>query len=509
MSTRSILVRPPPYPFTLEALRPNSMLASLASILENAGHTTGVLDCATVECFERLYPDAVRAELSTVSRENEGSRRWFGQRVPKPLRQQYRKVSAEIAEGVAGIYALDFVGIQIESFEDLKTVASFSTVLRKQRPELVFVALGAYFVNDPSAASQALKFVDAVYTGGPSPAFAYLADSIRDRPRWASVPGLTFREGQQLHVSQPSSTREAGTLPSPAYDPEVYPAMREATKIMVFDVDGSYPVRAISPNAELPPGTEPLYTSSELVLDEVVRLHRMFRTRAFHIRGVDESPESADALSFGLMSRGIAAQYSRDSNVASATFSTLAAMKTSGCCAVSFDIHSGSQRLLDDYYGTYMSVSTAEDVIHTARRAGMFTVARFTFPCVADDYHTKAETLRLISRMKPGSAPILFPQTNQNTVPTRRMRRDREELCEAIRELGIPTDQTPELGLLAALAGQADQETAFRDRVEYQLTTGDCDGLVKLVERINRMARVQIPSVEFKPFVRFQQAMGN
>ena len=139
----------------------------------------------------------------------------------------------------------------------------------------------------------------------------------------------------------------------------------------------------------------------------------------------------------------------------------------------------------------------------------MFTVTRFTFPCIADDYHTKAETLRLISRMKPGSAPILFPETNQKTVPTRRMRRDREELCEAIRELGIPTDQTPELGLLAALAGQAGQETAFRDRVEYQLTTGDCDGLVKLVERINRMARVQVPSIEFKPFVPVQQAMGN
>ena len=219
--------------------------------------------------------------------------------------------------------------------------------------------------------------------------------------------------------------------------------------------------------------------------------------------------------------------------------SQLATLRAAGAEAVSFKVETGSQWLLDEYYMKRHDVTTTERVLRACRLSDLFAAARFTYPCPADDYHTRAETLRLIERTRPSAALIELPEVipgspwcarpdefgfdvdleaflrraalgrersslplrewtaltsclgSQYRVGTRSLSqaaRDNELLTREVAALGVSTILTPEGALLARISGYEGNEQDFCSLLRRQFFTGDAAAIAAAAERFNERA---------------------
>ena len=198
-------------------------------------------------------------------------------------------------------------------------------------------------------------------------------------------------------------------------------------------------------------------------------------------------------------------------------------LKRAGCVAVEFQLDTGSQRLLDNVFGRGLKVSYAEKVAAAAHEHGLGVHMRLTYPTPEDDYHTRAETLRIISRTRPQGAPIDLPvvvessQWHRDTqaygygqsglpggatfpLPADRWRQPASNLgpyspSQAVQQLdslrsdietmGVSTILSAERTLLADVAGSGLRPAAFAASFIDALGTGDADWVRGMVARIN------------------------
>jgi len=208
-------------------------------------------------------------------------------------------------------------------------------------------------------------------------------------------------------------------------------------------------------------------------------------------------------------------------------------LKASGCEAMEFRVDTGSQWMLDEYYRRGFTVTRAEQVLAACRNAGIYSIARMTYPSPWDDFHTRAETVRLAERAKPHAVRVEMPAVapkadgygSSNTpgleadtgrylkhaatargfvqpaaFPWRlhRGRGGTRSLAQAfqanqalrweLQSLGIATSVTPELALMAQVAGYTGRAQDFAMLMHAALATGDVEGLAAWVERFNAEA---------------------
>jgi hypothetical protein len=186
---------------------------------------------------------------------------------------------------------------------------------------------------------------------------------------------------------------------------------------------------------------------------------------------------------------------------------SLADLAASGCRSVSVQADSGSQYLLDEFYGSPWTVTEMERVFRASRFHGLYTVGEFTYPCPRDDYHTRAETERIVRRSQPHAVRVepLEPATAK-----RADRRAADAMRQAFRAHGLSTEISAEMALMADLAGHGGEEPAFQETVERQLRTMDVAGLRTTIERINHGIATSVPSAESgSSHLAFRDAIGN
>jgi hypothetical protein len=227
----------------------------------------------------------------------------------------------------------------------------------------------------------------------------------------------------------------------------------------------------------------------------------------------------------------------------------LAALKSSGCYSVGFDVPSGSQRLLKDFYGRPFGVTEVEQTLRATKSTGLYTVMHLTYPCPQDDYHTEAETIRLVDRVRPNAAPVHSGDSSRTTmsqdfsspiahgsaravqgahpaaacssgagldwlhefedaIPSR-PRDSRSALSDAIEERGVSAGVTEHMALLAALSGHAGREGEFCRILRRQLFTGDTAGVAAWVAALNRAACDPVRTTATEPWDDIQAAVGN
>jgi hypothetical protein len=269
-----------------------------------------------------------------------------------------------------------------------------------------------------------------------------------------------------------------------------------------------------------------------------------------------------DALAYEILSRGQTMWYSRTGTIHDARLQSFAALKSSGCQAMSFDVGTGSQMILDDFYGRAFGISETENLLRASKLSGIFTVAGFTYPCAADDYHTRAETLRLVERTRPSAAFVSLPSFSLaswtrgcntlhlrkgdarralNVTPDEYLRyvisgRDRfslpllknrnagyyrhvRSLADVLRETDVLTREfagigvcpalTAETALVARVCGYEGQEEDFNTLFRQRLFTGDATGVAAAVARFNSRVATLANMVAFKPFTPVLAAVGN
>lgn len=523
MRTRSVLVHLPAHPFAIEDLCPDRALASMAAILTEAGHWTRILDYGTVETFERLLPTRLRSALRPIAAEPHAgpspqwgvslSLRWKLRRQTKEI---HERVCAEIAQEIASQERLDFVLLRISGPRVLPKSLHISRRLRELAPGVIQMAACTHDGLLPLAHTA----FDCLYRGRPSRALAEWAGQLHHREKWSSIPHIAPCGHTPSNPRGQDAEEREERLPAPLYSPLLYPALKKSTKMNIFSVEDA---PATTPAL---PFTPPAGTLAA----ELMRLRNEHGARAIHLVGRGAREGRIAALAKELLKRGRPFRYSRDASIAELSPATLPLLQASGCCALSFTIDTGSQRLLDAYYRHPFSVTQIEETLRAAKRSGIHTIARFTYPSPEDDYHTRAETLRLIERVRPHAAPVALPAhagfeadgalhvAADALIPfappggrpvKKKALRERLELSRDIERLGVLTAMTPRMALMADLSGYGGREGEFCEELGYQFATGDAIGIATLVELINRGRPLPANAPMLRPFTPHQDAVGN
>ena len=517
MPERCLLVKVPAYPFTTDVLRPDRYLATLAGLLQEENVATKILDHGTLEGVDRLRPDEHRTSLDTSSSGPESISllmdRWRSIAHPKKHTQRQEMVWRSIAQEIIDDRNVDLVVFNVDRAEDLTVLRVLIPHLRYARRSLPVIGVGAYFRADESHLVDGVSLFDCVYWGDCDSGFMHLVNAVDDQQQWSAIPLVAYSDSVRMVVTHEVPEERSQLFVRPIYTEDVYPALHQEQKLRIFDVE------EVRTDNE---GRGVLVKSPESVTEEIAALVRNHGTRAFNIVGATGTFRHAEALAYELLARRIHIRYTRDCHVASTPGSTVAALSSSGCHAVSFQIDTGSQRLLDRHYQHPFTVTEVEQTLRACNFSRLFTIMRLAYPGIEDDYHTMAETLRLVDRTKPGSATISVPPQKRRSLTDLRERfrtahhrslheihRDHKNLCGEIEQRGISTRITAPLSLMAELAGCNGAEQEFAEELDFILMTGDLEELTAIAETVNANAARLNNAVRFKPFSDYQDVVGN
>ncbi len=565
MKTRSVLVYCPGYPIDINSLIPNRFLAEAAGCLLDAGHTTRIWDYGTVATAERLLEgklsDLARAVGESILADTGLNplrtlhTLWQIRASDKLFSQRLTRLCQEVADELAHMRGLHFVGLLLRSVEDMRYAAQIAQMVRTNRRKLRIVAFGPLVDLYGTSVLRGYPAFDCICLRGIELSLVGLAEKI-DTPRlWSTIPNILFRDSSRIRETERRDSLSLGSHPSPAYEPDTYPALRAEQKLKLFELEDNRGKRGEGyGHPDLEPEVAVRMKPVTAVVNEMWKVATLYGARAFSLCGSAASASHMTAVAHELLRRRMDVIYSRSSAVQGDVPAMFGILKASGCASMSFIVDTGSQRLLEDYYGRAVTVSEVESILRACKASGIYTIARFTYPCPADDYHTRAETVRLVERTRPHAASVEFPQV----VPQSRWFRDgaafgyrfrpervlsdatdcvrrfplppntwsrlpvgmdglspsqavaaHDELVAEFESRGILASAPANLVQLARLAGYAKREREFVSRVYEEFLTGDAAGIATLVDQFNEIACVPAKGVALHPFDSSRVAVGN
>lgn len=314
---------------------------------------------------------------------------------------------SEIADTQAAM-----IVFHVQSREEMPRIAILSKGLRDCRPEAVQVLTGPYAVHYSIPALAALNSLDIAVNGAPESALIQLYEALDTPGCWPDIAGTVYRDtSDQVCVSSRVGDCGCGIYyPSTSLHKTSVTNGRFAVHSLHFAPGGAPPACQ-----QDPPRT---YCSKSpgRVLMELEYLYKNQGARVFHVEAPCVPGESLEMFASSLLGRNLSALYGLGGLAVPLGQDLADLLFASGCRAAGFWIPSGSQRLLEDFYGCAMSISAMSDAVNACREAGMFCSVRMCYPCPWDDWHTRAETLRFLERS--GAHAVSF--TSPEIVPASR-----------------------------------------------------------------------------------------
>ncbi len=561
MKTRSVLLYYPGFPFDPDVLVPSRTLAATAASLLDQGHETRVLDFGTAETVARLVRGKASAHIERISDQDFAHPSanplqtlhtlWHMRGADRSFREQRAAYAREIAGQLVAMRGLHFAAFMMNSIEDVISTLAVVRPLREYCPRLRIVGFGVLPSLLPDSLLNERNGFDCLCIEDPETTLAALGERIDAPQLWASIPNLAFMQGSATLISPRDTTSSLSALSAPAYEPDAYPALRSEQKIRVFTIDECRPSAAYSHAMPHAHGEAPRVRSVASVCNEMWRIGTLFGARAFHFTGEAAPASHVSAVAHELMRRGMSTIYTRSTSISHAVPATFPALHSSGCVAMSFPIDTGSQRLLDTYYGRDFTITDVERVLRCTQSIGMHAITRFTYPTPADDYHTRAETLRIIERNKPYAAPVNFPSlrpgsrwfsdtgmgynaereryyhqcmTTARKFPGLLAANDRyrgaglsdceaialrQALVNDIERLGVNASTPDEIVRLSCIMGSTGREHQFAARVQRDFARGDAMGIATLVDLVNEAACVSAKRMALRAHDTERLAVGN
>ncbi|MCL4692510.1 MAG: hypothetical protein KJ060_08365 [Candidatus Hydrogenedentes bacterium] len=564
MKTRSALVHFPGYPFDINALMPSRHLAVAAGSLLDAGHTTRIFDYGTVTAVEEL----LEGKLSDLARSVSESiladpglnplqtlhTLWHIRASDRLLARKLGAQCETVAQRLAHQPGLHFAGLMIRAVEDLRYAAQIARRLKDSRPKLRVIAFGPLIdLYGDYIAREYLEF-DCLCLTDVEQSLVGFAEKIDAPEMWASVPNIAVANGYYPKGDSQRDSLGLGNYPPPVYEPDTYPALRSGQKLRLFELEdnrGSVPTFA-DPRTHRESAVRMKPVSA--VCNEIWRIATLYGARAFSLCGPAATASHMTAVGHELLRRGTDIVYARSSACLGVVPAMFSVLRASGCEVMSFSVDTGSQRLLDDFFGRGVTVTELETMLRASRSAGLYTIARFVYPCPADDYHTKAETIRLVERTRPDAAAVDVPQVHPQSEWFERsahygfrVRRERalaramasarrfplmdnqwptlpfsvaglsssqvigenRSLVEELEQRGVLASAPYDLVRLARLAGYENRERQFVARAQHELLSGDTSGVATLVDQFNEAVCVSAKGVALKPYEPSRMAVGN
>jgi len=525
----------PGFPWHLEDAMPQRVMASCASSLACEGFMPLALDFGTpetlaaLECQPGTTPDVLHSEslARDLARHAFGRLLEFGR--PR------------------------LVTLVVERRKDVLPAREFARLSRAAGLGCPLVLAGSYAGSYGGLLLEVEPCFDAACVEDPELTLPAMAHARGGPEVWTEVPNLVFcRDGKRVRTRRELVAR-LDRLSPPDYSEAFYPAVDAGQKLMLFEVEQSRGGARALMGPVAPWSLSPVRRKSpSVVSSEMDGLRASHRgVNAFHVSAGTTDHEAVEHLSYELRGRSRTPFYSRTCSMEVVDTITPQALYASGCRSIGFDVPTGSQRLIEDFYGLNLGVSQIERNLQRCQRAQLQRVVNFTFPCPSDDRHTAAETVRLIKRTMPEAVNVTPPelrpestwrewqQTYGFVVDDERYalwaagerggavwsahgsqvpyemagcgiddaRRSYCGLVAAIEETGVPMGRTPKESLLAWMLDLDASPEEFGVLQCHVLDTART--AATLIEAFNACAALPSSALQFLPFVPELRAMGN
>ena len=296
--------------------------------------------------------------------------------------------------------------------------------------------------------------------------------------------------------------------PFPVYDPAVYPSLYAGGKLHQFTVSGN----------------------AKRVVAEINDCLRLVPGRTFHVEDKGGLAAARD-LASEIMGCCLDIAYSRRLRPTHGVEGVASLLETSGCRCANFPIMSGSQRLIEDFFGMTHGISQSRVSLRACRAVGIFASLELVYPCPWDDHHTRAETLLFMEQTLPDAVKVGFPELRyggrwtaapgdfgfqvsaanmvrwaaaddapqfipaQSPRPYkmkggagRREDAEQDSLLAEAKARGAAPDMTAQEALIAKVAGWEGRERAWKHQIDKALAAGDFANLSDYITVFNRHA---------------------
>lgn len=368
-------------------LLPQEELASAAAYIRQAGHEPLILDFGGIGGGEGSGGEAPQ-------------RRGWLQRITG--RATDASGATEIAARLQAVVSsflggLDLVAFLVHERDGLAMSTQVNMSLQRGLEGVRTVCFGGYAERFGAYISAYNPVFEACVV---EEAGAVLA-GILNTPElgWSGMPGLVIRERSGTvftgHIARPD---RGAPRPLPDYSEAVYPQLYSGEKLLYF------PVQLFNNPAVAPS-----------VLGRVRNIIEHVGGAAIHFVCGNAGAEQVEALGRGLAGLPGLGPCSLELGVPALAQLTPGLLRDMGGVAVRLAMHTGSQRLLDDFFAAGFTITDIETACRRARAEGAAVHAEFAFPSPWDDHHTEAETLRLVQRVSPEGVTLREAQPMPGT----------------------------------------------------------------------------------------------
>jgi len=546
MFTKSLLINYAGYPESPRMLVPDNGLANLAGVLISKGHKTIILDYATVDIVEKLFPyeykdrieNVIKRILVNLKQKLSPKQKDLDifHKLDNEIDQLQRKKVKEIAIEISSIvkkHNIDFVGMKLwmgDGFEGSITIAK---QLKKDFPTLPIFAGGPHVDWFREKILDVCNLFDVLVYGEGEEVINMLADYVLGKTNLENIPNLIYKENGKIVTTPRKVIDDLNKLPLPVYDKEVYLSMGDTQKLKIIFTDESrgcpnncsfclHPVKS---------GNKWKTKSPESAVNEMERLINKYGINVFRFAGSNTPKLLAKGIAEEILKRKLKVEYTAFANSGNGvSVEDFQLMKDSGCFSLWFGIESGNQKLLDEVMNKKMKVEQLKNKINACKKTGIYVTGSIIIPAPNETEQTKQDTLNFLLETRPDSVivdpPVLIPGTkwtincekygieildekeflNQmmlykmkiiyppilwkalpyfkiNNKTDKELVRETGLFAQTLEKNGILTQVTSDTALIAKYAGMQPME--FRDKSRKYFSTGNHREIKKIITRIN------------------------
>jgi hypothetical protein len=557
MGARVLLYAVPGLPLCVEDLMPHHTLAKCAGALRVLGHDAIILDDGTVDALDDTVSDDLREMLGTqlnspATRPN----RWAairpsGRRTRRAMFERFITTRVERAVAMAQTDGCppDITVLFVQRRKDMQLAGPLARTLKAQWPGLRIAISGRMSAQYGREILISHPKFDVAFGDSPAVSLPALVKCLNQPESWPDIPDVVCRTLTGVSKSLAATKLRANA--TPAYHPNMYPALLDSGKFKLFTLRQCEGLsHAGHYRDERRDGLK--VTSARQLRREMVALHELYGARAFHVSGSHTPADSVIDFAKECLSLPFGVSYSRDAHVFGIDPENTSTLSASGCMAMGFSLLTGSQRILTDYFGENWTISDAVSAVRSCRESGVYLHTELIHPVPADDYHSRAETIRLLHRCAPDSirvaSPALLPGSawhqhagefefsleqkrfaswvnsdemhmtdaqESAALPYSFSSRQRSsvsqlttEFLEELEGFAPPIASGCQAGLIARLSSEPGHEIEFVQRLERSLKTLDMAALRGHVDSFNIRATASIKAIRPRSSARAQKVVG-
>lgn len=418
---RGILISYPGYPYTPSSLLPDNGLANLAGSLIEAGHEVLVLDYGTIETMRRLIPQELRPELSKVydrvrcASDGRFSRlrglysllclRFLDRRLARHRAGEFRRIAKELTEMVRK-QKPDFVGFKLWNGDGFDGPIIMADLLKRQFPNLKIFAGGPHVDFFRELIFERTQALDGLIFGEGEETIIQIAEFASGKGK-LDFPNLITPNGVERETKR---IDDLDNLTMPAYDDNVYPAMRgdQKIKIVVLDESRGCPHACAFCAQPMKSGRRRRVKSAGRIVREMRHIGETCGIRSFRYAGSSTPAKLMREVAGRIIEEGLDVSYCSYGHVREFAPDDVALLKESGLFGLLFGIESGSRKVLD-LMNKRTTVEQIRTALKAAKEAGVFVVGSVILPAPGDTEETMEETFDLLMDVRPDSVFIQFP----------------------------------------------------------------------------------------------------